>query len=84
MLSTASSSSSVFTFALPFLPFLPVDFGVSAPSSPSAALAFFGVLLAFLLGVVLSTPPVEVFAVAPVILVRFRVFQRARRELPLL
>lgn len=82
MLSTASSSSSTLTLDFAFaLPFLPVDFG-SVPSS-LAALAFFGVLLAFLLGVLLSTPPVESVAVeAVLILVRLRVFQRARRDCP--
>jgi hypothetical protein len=91
ILSRAFSSSSLLTSTLtplaPFLPFvaafLTADFltGVSSPSSSSpAALAFFGVLLALLLGVLLSTPPAGPAAPPDAILVRFREFQRARRE----
>lgn len=80
MLSTAVSSSSTLTLGFPFaLSFLPVDLG-SAPSS-LADFAFFGVLLAFLLGPLLSTPPVESVATeVALILVRLKMFQRARRD----
>lgn len=92
ILSRAFSSSSLFTSTLTplaaFFPFagvfLTADFlaGVSSPSSLPAALAFFGVFMAFLLGVFLSTPPDGEAPAA--ILVRLREFQRARRELPFL
>jgi hypothetical protein len=89
ILSNAFSSSSLFTstltpLAAAFFPFAgvflpPFLTGISSsPSSLPAALAFFGVLLTFLLGVLLSTPPAGAAPAAS--LVRLREFQRARRE----